>query len=863
MSDNSSPSAIQAGFFRLTGSTPFPWQEDLFARFSRGEMPTCCDIPTGLGKTSVIALWLLALAKFPDKMPRRLVYIVNRRTVVDQTKAEVEKIRRNLHEAGLEAPLRKLCSEHIQAEIPLAISTLRGQFADNREWSADPCRPAVIVGTVDMMGSRLLFGGYGIGFKTRPLHAGFLGQDTLIVHDEAHLEPAFQRLLTAIEREQERSGDERRVRVLELSATSRTAEIPFSITKADEHHPVVAARLGAVKRLALHEAGDAAALSKIIELATRHKESERAVLVFVQGVKDVEQIATALEKEVGKEKVERLTGTMRGLERERLIEKEVFKYFLPPDNIDPAKAPKAESTVYLVCTSAGEVGINISADHLVCDLSTFDSMAQRFGRVNRFGARTDTQVDVVHPAKFDETDEREQRRACTLALLRRLQSSASPNAIRGIPAEDRLAGFNPEPIILPVSDILFDTWSLTTITDRLPGRPPLAPYLRGLENVPRPETRVAWRKEVALINSKELVELYPPGDLLADYPLKPHELLRDNSARVWDALARMVSRDVENKDRPAWLVSDDGSVKVVTIGELADKQAKELIFGCTLLLPPKSGGLDGGMLNGSSGQANDVADDWFDENDRRRRARVWLDVPAPDGMRLIREIDLQQDEEEPAEEEDEVKPQRWRWFELSRSADSEGSRSARRPIPLADHTDDVEKLAKQFAEKSGLSPELIEAVALAGRFHDAGKTRRVWQLSIGNYDLDSPLAKSGPKTVPHQLGSYRHEFGSVLDLESPELSPEFQRLSEEMRDVVLHLVAAHHGRARPHFPANEIFDPQNPPSRAEALAAEAPRRFARLQRRYGRWGLAWLESLLRAADYAASTNPSKTKEEPL
>jgi CRISPR-associated endonuclease/helicase Cas3 len=46
-----------------------------------------------------------------------------------------------------------------------------------------------------------------------------------------------------------------------------------------------------------------------------------------------------------------------------------------------------------------------------------------------------------------------------------------------------------------------------------------------------------------------------------------------------------------------------------------------------------------------------------------------------------------------------------------------------------------------------------------------------------------------------------------------------------------------------------------------AIAAEVPRRFARLQRRFGRWGLAFVESLLRAADYAASARPSRTLED--
>jgi len=66
-------------------------------------------------------------------------------------------------------------------------------------------------------------------------------------------------------------------------------------------------------------------------------------------------------------------------------------------------------------------------------------MAQCFGRVNRFGGPIEAEVDVVHPAKFDEKNPRDQRRAVTLALLQRLNGSASPNAIRDIPAEDRRA----------------------------------------------------------------------------------------------------------------------------------------------------------------------------------------------------------------------------------------------------------------------------------------------------------------------------------------------------------------------------------------------------------------------------------------
>jgi CRISPR-associated endonuclease/helicase Cas3 len=55
---------------------------------------------------------------------------------------------------------------------------------------------------------------------------------------------------------------------------------------------------------------------------------------------------------------------------------------------------------------------------------------------------------------------------------------------------------------------------------------------------------------------------------------------------------------------------------------------------------------------------------------------------------------------------------------------------------------------------------------------------------------------------------------------------------------------------------DEAFDPEPKGKNVSMITAEVPQRFARLQRKYGRWGLAYLESLLRAADYAASAKPS-------
>ena len=86
---------------------------------------------------------------------------------------------------------------------------------------------------------------------------------------------------------------------------------------------------------------------------------------------------------------------------------------------------------------------------------------------------------------------------------------------------------------------------------------------------------------------------------------------------------------------------------------------------------------------------------------------------------------------------------------------------------------------------------------------------------------------------------------------------EFKDLNHAMQELVLHLVGAHHGFGRPHFPAEYTFDPEPRGANVEQIAAEVPRRYARLQRQYGRWGLAYIESILRAADWAASADPSE------
>lgn len=176
---------FQDRFEQLTGFQPLAWQTRLYKEcFDLGQVPSAADVPTGLGKTAVIALWLIA-KEAGRALPNRLVYVVDRRAVVDQATTFVDDMLDRMQER--------------RPDVGLSVSTLRGRHQDNRAWLDDPARPAIIVGTVDMVGSRLLFSGYGVSRKMRPYQAGLLGADTLLVLDEAHLVPPFERLLETIE----------------------------------------------------------------------------------------------------------------------------------------------------------------------------------------------------------------------------------------------------------------------------------------------------------------------------------------------------------------------------------------------------------------------------------------------------------------------------------------------------------------------------------------------------------------------------------------------------------------------------------------------------------------------------------------
>ncbi|MDI3254937.1 MAG: hypothetical protein QJR10_09185, partial [Bacillota bacterium] len=123
------------------------------------------------------------------------------------------------------------------------------------------------------------------------------------------------------------------------------------------------------------------------------------------------------------------------------------------------------------------------------------------------------------------------------------------------------------------------------------------------------------------------------------------------------------------------------------------------------------------------------------------------------------------------------------------------------------------------------------------------------------FGISGDLAKTRGPIHQQMLGGYRHEFGSLPHAKD---DAEFKKLPEELQDLALHLIAAHHGYARPLIATSGCDDA--PPSMLEERACEVALRFARLQKRWGPWGLAWWESLLRAADVQASRDNDKREK---
>lgn len=887
-----------------------PWQSRLFTEyFSKGRLPAAADVPTGLGKTAVIALWLIAL-QAGVRLPRRLVYVVDRRAVVDQATAFVERLR-----------------ERLAPDEYLPVSTLRGQHADNREWLDDPSSPAIIVGTVDMIGSRLLFEGYGVSRKMRPYQAGLLGADTLVVLDEAHLVPPFERLLESIELGQDDFGavDEAdrglipQLRLLSLSATGRQRQGEvFRLEERDIEGETAGVeltrkRLQASKSLRIveHNGTDKELPEKLAQVVweelSHNGTKAGRFLVFCNSREHAVQVTELLGKQITAFRKERkndehaleivdpelFIGARRVYERQAAERKLAELGFLADSDRDDPRVR------FLVATSAGEVGVDLDADHMACDLVAWERMVQRLGRVNRRGDGQ-AQIAVIDAGPgISKLVERAHHQVRT--LLESLPPSSEqtvdvcPEAIRALRRRADVAveeamteASTPPPLRPALTRPLLDAWSMTTLKTHT-GRPEVAPWLRGWVDE-EPRTTVVWRAHLPVPSqlpedpitqrrwhkaTEEYFEATPPHIMeqletesyrVAEWLLARIKALGESIAagHKAGAVGQEPNLDVPTNETPiAFLLTAAGDYDthytLQSLEKLNKDRLKRELSGKTLIVHRSLGGLSpGGTLNPKSDQLpewlGDHDQDWPEaERSADRRTIKWK-VIRLDGTqthepeshwRKRYEFSIHQNEDGEAVARLEI-------YKLRQDAANEEDRSVGPDQGLDEHQACVADHARRVGQRLNLPDHWTRLLVLAARLHDEGKRADRWQNAFNAPGDGRPYAKTQGPVNLQLLDGYRHEFGSLFHAER---DPEFQALSDQDKDLVLHLIAAHHGNARPTIDTRSCDEA--PPSALKTRAQEVALRFARLQRRWGPWGLAWWEALLRAADQKASKDNEK------
>ena len=378
-----------ATFFRdVHGYDPFPWQQRLTAQVLEGcAWPKVIDLPTGTGKTAVLDTAVFAMAARPAASPRRVVFVIDRRIVVDQVYERAQRIRDKVEAAA--TPILEWVRERLRGLSggePLGVAALRGGIPMDGDWTHRPDQPWVVVSTVDQFGSRLLFRGYGVTPGMRPIHAGLAGNDCLVILDEVHLSVPFAKTLARVSALHCSEMLPRRFATVEMSATpsDKVAE-RFTLLKTDLdgseelHRRVEAAKQAELVPVRNEEAVPAAVtkIVKSIASAIRRNESQvRSIGVIVNRVRTARETHELLAGEGHDTHL--ITGRMRPLDRIDALDR------LGPV-VDPDGGRRGDELAVVVATQAIEVGADFSFDALVTECAAVDSLRQRFGRLDRRG----------------------------------------------------------------------------------------------------------------------------------------------------------------------------------------------------------------------------------------------------------------------------------------------------------------------------------------------------------------------------------------------------------------------------------------------------------------------------------------------
>jgi len=797
------------------GKPPFSWQKRLLHAVDTARAwPKVLDLPTGSGKTTCIDVALFALALDASRpsaerwCARRIAMVVDRRIVVDQAAERGRLLLRRLTEATggalaeVAAALRSLVEDD---EEPLAVYTLRGGIAKDDGWARTPHQPLIIASTVDQLGSRMLIQGYGVSRSMKPVHAGLLANDTLVLLDEVHLSQPFAETLERLGALRSAAAHRSGMRPLQyalLSATPGGVAPDVFRLEATERLPgsVLGMRLHAAKPARLVEVGaredlPSACTDEVVDLLERHG----VVAVVVNRVASARDVASGLRTSLGDHAdVVLLTGRMRPLDRDDVLA-------LHRDRIATGRDRGAvERKLVVVGTQCIEAGADFDFDALVTESASLDALKQRFGRVDRLGGYGKAEGVVLHvrdDAKDDPIYEAALAATWRWLLEQRVAKKKTVDfGVEALPSaadiDELLTPKKSAPTLLPA---YLDLWAQTAPEPAVV--PDVALFLHGPASGP-PDVQVVWRADLLDDHlgaddgsATAIVEAIRPSSLEAvSVPFV--------AARSWLS-ANQQHRDfadVERSDEPRGGDLPSGNRALRWRGEASEAiDAGQLRPGDTIVVPSLRGGLrDGsfdpsanspvadlaeraallargrpvlrlhpavlhGLSLGSIEDADDVsavADTAADEGGPPWR-RAWLGALTGRLRRTV--IDLQNVGldvaswtvvEGPRLSASELRAA-MRGVDASvepgadTSTDEEDSfHVGRAGISLARHSTDVERFVRHFSRCLGLPADLASDLALAGWLHDVGKADPRFQLLLRGGDEielikdETPWAKS-------------------------------------------------------------------------------------------------------------------------
>ena len=402
---------------------PFAWQERLAEQVCCGTWPDFLKLPTSSGKTAAIDIAVFALAyqacaaNRPQGIltaARRIFFVVDRRIIVNEAYRQTRKTAQLLWDAVVEEEQKtnsvlKRVGKWLQTLAndptapPLDCFELRGGIYRDDAWVRSPMQPTVLTSTVDQVGSRMLFRGYGVSDRNLSIHAAMTTCDSLIILDEAHCSNPFSQTVESIARyRSERWADEpvaTPFSLVQMTATPPQYLGKKTLFSLHEHDYEVDAMLEkrhacAKPTILVH---DPSAKGKTLPTSLAKKFLQHTQTMVDQGCKKIAVVVNriAIARETFKllhskygDRVSLMIGRMRPIDREVLTTELQSKFASGLETV-------SDLPQFVVATQCLEVGADLDFDGMISQCASLDALRQRFGRLNRLGNTTNCYGVIV------------------------------------------------------------------------------------------------------------------------------------------------------------------------------------------------------------------------------------------------------------------------------------------------------------------------------------------------------------------------------------------------------------------------------------------------------------------------------------